>query len=277
MGCFHFLISSKEVIIELLRHLGIQHVFLACHSGGTVYALDMLVHHPEILHPDMPYLAIGGPWILPSHTGSRLLSLARSLPVQVLGQTDTFVKLINNHIGPMIGTSLGLSTGLAAKLGSNTAGHDRTAANTSNQEADFEERIWDKVMERIYEEGVQGLSPEAILLLQKVDGADGWGDWRDYDTLVPRLVEALRSTGSTLNVVVFYAEKDLLIGDGDSKGPLWFDRCWDAPDQRDTINYYREIIRGSDHNGIWNLGCGTVQQVFAQIDRLTVNLAQPIV
>jgi hypothetical protein len=227
----------------------------------------MLVHHPEILHPEMRYLAIGGPWILPSHTSSKLLLLARSLPVQVLGQTDTFIKLINNHIGPMIGMASGLGKGLAVKLGSSTAKHDRTAASTANEDADFEERIWDKVIERIYEEGVRGLSPEAILLLQKVDEADGWGDWRDYDTLVPRLVEALRSRGSTLNVDVFYAEKDLLIGDGDSKGPLWFDQCWDAPDQSDAINYHRKIIKGSDHNNIWSIGCGTVQQVLARIDR----------
>lgn len=94
------------VVSELLKHLDIQYVSVGCHSGGLVYALDMLLHHPEILHPERPYLAIGGPWILPSHTSSTAMSLIQHLPASVISGADKFARLINNHIGLFIGASL---------------------------------------------------------------------------------------------------------------------------------------------------------------------------
>jgi hypothetical protein len=82
---------------------------------------------------------------------------------------------------------------------------------------------------------------------------------------VPRLAEALRAEGKRLRVDVFYAENDSLIGDGGSKGPRWFDQCWDAQHCGDVIDYCRTIVTGADHDRIWNLRWGAVQKVFERI------------
>lgn len=259
-----------EAIPALLAHLRIQYVSVACHSGGTVWALDMLLHHPEILHPSRPYLAIGGPWILPSHTGRTALSMVQLLPTSVINKTDKLAKLINNHVGPALGASVGFSLALVAKLGPTTAfkghedaeehGHDRAPEG-----ARFEEDLWPKVIARIYAEGVRGIGSEAVLLMHKAADAagSGWSDWGDYDQLVPRLAEALRAAGRRLRLDVFYAEKDMMIGHGrESKGARWFDSCWEQTRCADVVQYRSTTVMGADHDGIWNLRWGMMQEVF---------------
>ncbi|GAB1312489.1 hypothetical protein MFIFM68171_02699 [Madurella fahalii] len=257
-----------DVIPALLAHLGIRHVSVACHSGGTIWALDFVFHHPQLLHPSRPYLAIGGPWILPAHTGSTGLSILQHLPVSVLANTDKFARLVNNHIGPTLGTSFGLTLNLLEKLipASLTNGGDAAGGGDALPEgAAFEEEIWASVIDRVYAEGVQGISADAVVLMQRVDGVDGWSDWGDYDRLVPRLAEALRAAGVRLRVDVFYADKDKMIGDGGSRGPLWFDQCWNETSRAGVIDYQSRTVKGADHDGIWSLKWDAVQEVFGRI------------
>ncbi|KAL7784670.1 hypothetical protein V8C37DRAFT_413270 [Trichoderma ceciliae] len=238
---------------------------LGCHSGGLVYALDMLLHHPEILHPERPYLAIGGPWILPSHTGSTAMSIVQSLPVSFIGSVDKVARLINNHIGPFVGVALDFSLSLMNKL---TPVLLQQGCVVIDKDARFEEELWPAVIKRIYTEGIQGTSSDAILLMQKVDGMAGWSDWGDYDTLMPRLAEALRASGRRLRVDVFYAENDFMIGSGHSKGAEWFNRCWDSQNCRDAIDYCSTAVKGADHDGIWHLRWGVSQKVFEKISNV---------
>ncbi|KXX82332.1 hypothetical protein MMYC01_201299 [Madurella mycetomatis] len=264
-----------DVIPALLAHLGISHVSVACHSGGTIWALDFILHQPQLLHPSRPYLAIGGPWILPTHTNSTSLSILQHLPVSVLANTDKFARLVNNHIGPTLGASFGFTLDILVKLvpasfmkESNVVNDDNDAnggANAEPEGASFEEEIWASIIDRVYADGVQGISVEAVLLMQRIDGVDGWGDWGDYDKFVPRLAEALRAAGMRLRVDVFYAEKDHMIGDGGSKGPLWFDQCWNETSRGGVIDYQSRTVKGADHDRIWNLRWGTMQEVFERI------------
>ena len=245
----------------MLQHLGIPYVSVACHSGGTVSAVDILVHHPEILHPERPYVAIAAPWILPKHTSSTALAIAQSLPASVLNHTDKAARLINNHIGPLVGASFGISYGLAAKvLPAQTTAPALEA--TAREGTRFEERIWPLVIERIYAEGVRGLSSDAILFMQK-GRTTGWSDWGDYDTAVRRIAENLRAAGKRLTVDVFYAEKDRLIGDGGSEGPRWLDQCW-AP-YGDVFDYRSTTVQGADHDAIWKLKWGAAQAIFQRV------------
>ncbi|KAK3357957.1 hypothetical protein B0T25DRAFT_622549 [Lasiosphaeria hispida] len=258
-----------EVIPSLLAHLGIPHVSVACHSGGTIWALDMLLHHPHLLHPTRPYLAIGGPWILPAHTSPLVPSLLKVLPAGLVGYTDKLARLINNHIGPAFASTMGLSQALGAKLAPAPVpgGEVEEPADDVPEGARFEDEVFPKIIERIYLEGMKGISSEAVLLLQKVDGVAGWGDWGDYDELVPRLAQALRAAGRRLRVDVFYAEKDLLIGDGGSKGPVWFDQCW-REHGGDVIDYQSRVVEGADHDGVWNLRWGAAEEVFGRAGKL---------
>lgn len=180
----------------------------------------MLLHHPEIIHPEKPYLAIGVPWILPKHTGSTLLSIVQSLPSHVIGNTDKLARLINNHLGPFVGNSIGLSVGLISRLLPRQKARPPSRKDEATEvgSAEFEAQLWPNIINHIYTKGVQGISSDAVLFMQK--GIDGWGNWGDYDTGIPRLAGALRAAGKRLRVDVFYPESDLFIGGGeDAKGP----------------------------------------------------------
>ncbi|KAK5657630.1 hypothetical protein OQA88_2702 [Cercophora sp. LCS_1] len=259
----------REAIPALLAHLGIQHVFVACHSGGTVWALDMTLHHPELLHPSKAYIAIGAPWILPAHTGLTIMSLVNIFPATLVNQTDKFVRLVNNHIGPMIGTSMGFTANAIAKLVPSPSSQGEGQVPEGSEEVKLEETLWPKIMNQVYEDGVEGISSEALLLMQKTGNTGGWSDWGDYDMLIPRLADLFRAQGRKLKVDIFYAEKDTLIGDGGSKGPLWFDKCWQADGLRDAITFQSETVKGADHDGIWTFKQGTIQALFERIVALS--------
>ncbi|KJZ70236.1 hypothetical protein HIM_10384 [Hirsutella minnesotensis 3608] len=257
-----------KVVPALLDHLKIRSVSLGCHSGGLIYALDILLHHPEILHPERPYLAIGGPWISPSHTSSTTFSLVQVLPVSIVSNFDKLARLINNHVGPILGVSYGLAQTLLAKFTSPP--QQVKTEGTVREGAEFEDQLRPKVIERIYAEGIQGISADAVVLMKKGDGLTGWSDWGDYDTFVPRLAESLRASGKKLSVDVFYAEHDFVIGDAGSRGPLWFDECWNVPRRSDILDYHSMTVKGADHNGIWDLRWGAMQTVFERIATLAM-------
>lgn len=249
-----------------MEHLHIRHVSIGCHSGGTVYALDFILHHPQYLHPERPYLAIAAPWILPSHTESILLSAVQSLPRWLIGNTDKFAKLINNYIGP----SIGLSIGSAQKLVAKAVPSAPSSADAELSEVQTEASIWPKIIDRIYGEGMQGISDEAVLLMQKDEGMNGWGDWGDYDALTPRLAEALRAAHRTLRVETFWTESDFMIG-GHGKGAAWFDQCWDEAHCGNAVVYSSTILKGATHNEAWSLQHVTAQTAFKYVGRESQN------
>jgi hypothetical protein len=86
--------------------------------------------------------------------------------------------------------------------------------------------------------------------------------------LVPRLVEGLRAVDRRVRLEVFYAETDTLTGDGGvaSKAGKWFDGLW-AGDVRDVVEYGSRTVKGADHDGIWWLRWGAVQQVFEAVGK----------
>ncbi|KAK3297801.1 uncharacterized protein B0H64DRAFT_458349 [Chaetomium fimeti] len=288
----------RDAIPALLQHLHIPHLHaIITHSGGTVYALDLVLHHPTLLLPNPPIpppsstpsppssspspppqtqqptttlLALGAPWILPTHTASLPLSLLQSLPPSLISHTDKLIRLVGGHIAPALGTSAGVLNrlgGASALWSGATSSPADGEEGAASGEVREEERVWPGVMRRVYEEGVAGVSDEALLLLQRGAGAEGgWGDWGDYDGLVPRLGEGLRAAGRRVRMEVFYAESDTLTGDGGvvSKGGKWFDGLWEGG-EGGVVEYGSRTVKGADHDGIWWLRWGAVQQVFEAV------------
>ncbi|KAI1867091.1 hypothetical protein JX265_007667 [Neoarthrinium moseri] len=258
----------RTAIAALLKHLEINHVALGCHSGGTVFALDMLLHHPELLHPRRPgYIAIGAPWLLPSHTGSKMMSMAGFLPAGVVGQTDKLLKVMGNHVVPVIGLSSGIFSGILNTLSQTTPQTSNESTDDQSEDVKLEEELQSEIMKRVFAANMEGVSTDAILLLQKGNySQSGWGDWGDYDKLVPRLEQALVDAGRRLRVDIFYAEKDALIGDGGSKGPLWFDQCWKEA-QEGVIDHDSTTIMGADHDDIWDLKWDAAGTAFGKMSQ----------
>lgn len=256
-----------EATIALLRYLDIHNVSLGCHSGGTIYALDLLLHHPELLHPIRPYLAIGAPWILPLHTNSKAMSIVQSLPASVIAKTDKFARFVNNYLGPILGLSFGLTKAAIDKLMlpfPKSQHEDMNHEDINLEGAAFEDDLCPRIIDRMYLEGLEGMSSDALLFMQKIDGMTGWGNWGDYDVLVPRLAAALGAAGRRLHVDVFYAEEDFMNG---TNGPQWFDQCWGSQHRGSAIDYASTTVRGADHNGIWALKWDAVHAMFSRISQ----------
>ncbi|KAK4141198.1 uncharacterized protein C8A04DRAFT_14310 [Dichotomopilus funicola] len=273
----------RETIPALLTHLSIPHLHaILSHSAGTLYALDLLHHlfpanpptNPHqgintILSPDPSnptLLALGAPWILPAHTGAMAPALLKMLPAGLVSRADAVGRMANSAAA-----GVGVSAGVVGRLGGLVAGNGDGERETQKEDAKEEDRVWPSVMKQIYTEGVPGLSEDALLVLHKgagMDSAAGWGGWGDYDTLVPALVEGLRRAGRRLRVEVRYAETDVLTGNGgvEGKGAKWFDGCWrdsvgrDGDDQ--VVVFGSRTVEGADHDGVWGLRWGAVQEVF---------------
>jgi hypothetical protein len=191
-----------------------------------------------------------------------MLSLAQSLPASLIGTTDKLAKLISNHVAPSLGTAFGFSQAMVGKL------TPSSGEKVEKEGTKFEDELWPKVLEAVYAENSQGISSEAILLMQRAEGNAGWSDWGDIDALVPRLAETCRLAGRRLKVQVFWAEKDHMIGNHGTKGPLWFDQCWDTKHRGDMIDYQNTLVPGADHDWIWNMRWGVIQSVFETISPL---------
>ncbi len=271
----------RHALPALLTHLQIRHLHaVAAHSGGTVYALDFVLHHPQFLLPSptaesATVLALGAPWILPSHTGSLPLSLAQHLPALAVRQTDKLAALITNHIAPVVGLSAGLVSSLMTPSARRPEDDDEAVR--------FEEQtVWPALMRKVYEEGVGGLGEDALLFLQKVPPgrggggptAAGWAAWGDYDALVVRLREVLAREGRRLRVRVYYAEKDVVVRDGgaESAGAKWFDACWkvdgNSGQDGDVVEYQSRTVQGADHDHVWDLRWGVVQELFGSVGQV---------
>lgn len=255
----------KDATLALLKHLDIQHVSIGTQSGGTVYALDFILHHPEFLHPDRPYIAIGAPWIHPSQSGTLAMSITESLPRILIEQTDKLASLVTTVSAPVISTSFGFSDIILGFLGAKSS-PEQSASSDADQQALYEDALQPRMIKFVYTEAVHGLSQDAIVLMKRTE-PKGWSDWGDYDELVPRLAEVMRARGQRLAVDVFLGETDFMIGDAGSKGPEWFNKCWKSvSDAEDSpIDYSSTVVKGADHNTTWNLQWGIPERVFKKV------------
>ncbi|CAF3615085.1 unnamed protein product [Fusarium graminearum] len=252
-------VLCRKMTLALLRHLGIDKVSVACHSGGTVYALDMLLHHPEILHTGRSYMAIGAPWILPSRSNVWSMSLVKALPVGMMAQADKAIGFFNNTLGPAFTSSVGFSQLFTTPTPPSPTGDSEFAR--------FEESLEPSLFKYVHAESIEGFSDESLFLMQKVNGISGFGDWLDYDDLVPKLASALRGSGRQLTIDVFYAESDSMIGAPGTAGPEWMNACWTREHAGDTINYNVKTIKKADHNTVWSIRRGVPEEVFKKLSQ----------
>ena len=51
---------APEIIPPFLDRLGVKHIALGSHSVGAVYALNIVLHLRQYLHPKAPYIALMG-------------------------------------------------------------------------------------------------------------------------------------------------------------------------------------------------------------------------
>ncbi len=188
------------------------------------------------------------------------LIMAHAFPAGLIGTIDKLVSFAN-YFRPVVGATQGISQFIVQ--GTPVSFEEFEGAEAGDVE--FEEKVSSAVANKAFGLGVQGMSTDAVMLMQKTDPDAGWSDWGDYDKYIPRLAEMLRATGRKLQVDMFYSESDLLIGDAGTKGPLWFDACWRTSGCEDVIQYWSTTVKGVDHDRAWNLRWRVPQRVFAKV------------
>ncbi|KAH8200900.1 hypothetical protein TruAng_004909 [Truncatella angustata] len=180
-------------------------------------------------------------------------------------QVDKLASLFSVVSAPILETSFGLTTAFGRWFATQPAGEDAAITATDPAVA-FAEALDPKLADFIYASPIQGISNESILLLQRTQGASGWADWGDYDTLVPRLRRTMAEKDRCLVVECFFSQTDSMIGDHGTVGPEWFKSCWsrDGKDD-DAIQFSCRVINGADHNSIWATQWGVARDVFNRI------------
>lgn len=268
-----------DMIPHLLRHLGIAHVSLACHSFGTIYALNTLLLYPHLLHPSRPYVAFFAPWVHPSHTGVRHLQAAEMLPAGMIGKFSSLARFVNGSVAPVIGMSSGLSSTVAKSLrgpsprpfaaeGPNSLdSHDKGQRQNEGDvcaldldDADVVKELRSLIPTFLFAENVDGAGQDAQLCLRKprsIPWSTPSRPWDDVDDAVRQLRcfiaegEHTTEVGRRWNVDAFHAETDAMVGE---KGRMSFDECWlgdrTVASGQGGIAYQSQIVEGSDHDFI---------------------------
>ncbi|KAL9095904.1 MAG: hypothetical protein Q9165_001901 [Trypethelium subeluteriae] len=195
-----------------------------------------------------PYVAIAGPWIHSSHSGKLLWSL--------VAQTGALAAFVNATLAP----ALGVSAKVSGSVGQLWDWADRDEGREGSRDVEFEEGVRERVVERVFAGGVGGLGQEVQVLLRNGVEREGWSDWGDFDVLAPRLAEAVRDAGGVrLEVDMFFAESDVMIGDAGTKGSML----------RDVhgVEFMSETVKGADHDSVWDLRWDVIERMFERMTR----------
>ncbi|KAI1813064.1 hypothetical protein GGS20DRAFT_498867 [Poronia punctata] len=250
------------MVSAVLSHLHIPYISILAHSGGAIYAMNILLHLGHLLHPSRPYIALCTPWIHPSKSSVSLLKVAAGLiPNALVGRFNHVVRFIQGTVFPAVNFSSGVigSSIMQSPPGFIAPGVDPTTVIT-------EEKLSAEMIRRVNREDMRGLGQDALLLLKRDEYPGCWGEWGDYDTLVPMLARREERTNRNnnnnkpLQVSVYFAEADHMIGT--VTGPEWFEDCWSADKRGDCINYTSCVIPKSDHDSILAARYGVMERVF---------------
>lgn len=262
-----------EMIPKLLAHLGIEHVSLAAHSFGTIYAINFLLLYPQLVHPERPYVAFWAPWVSPGHSGVKHLQAAGLLPASVIGKFSGLASFVNSSVMPVLGMSSGLSSRVSSSFKSSTSARSVTdgppavssdtigaSSETNVCTLDLDDpgvvkELCDLLPTLIFAENIDGAGQDAQLCLRKprsVPWSTATQPWADIDDAARRLRGIIADDPCSeriWTVDVFHAETDVMVGE---KGQNWFDGCWQndraGANEDDRIVYRRQAVEGSDHD-----------------------------
>lgn len=162
----------------------------------------------------------------------------------------------------MVAFSSVLSSWLSCSLLSRDTSEPVTPTETVSEA--FDNAIARLIIKYFFAENIEGAGQDSLLCLKR--GRGTWGDWDDYDELVPKLAKAAETvSGQTemgkLKVQVFFAESDRMI---EKKGAAWFDACWVEERRGLRINYESPTIAGTNHESICNSEYGAVESVMKE-------------
>ena len=199
-----------------------------------------------------------------------LMNLASKVPVSIMDSWHNVMKFVAQRVQPAVAWSGGLGAAVTGIFQSSDSSQSDSAAlavrfGTSEKVGKEIERLATKYF---FAEDPQGGTEEAKLCLKK-GGTNLWMICEDYKEYLQVLVAKEREKSSTdpahknVKIRVFYAESDIMIGEG---GKAYFDKCWKQPDVLEYIDFESQTLAGTDHESVlvdWENGA--LQKVFEDI------------
>jgi hypothetical protein len=242
-----------EVVPLLLAHLKIKHVALACQSAGTIYAFNLLAHHPEILYPAHPSITFFSPWVHQSHSSVSFLTLASMLPNAVLDHWNKVMHFAT-RAQPTFAVSGGAFT-LVTSAFKNKAASEKQKEEEAKKclagygfAKDVKGEVDKALFKYAFAENSEGLNDEARLCLRSVSGVS-WGACEDYDECVRNLAatwdKRVEEGGEPLRVDIHLPEEDIMVG---VKGMKYFEECWRDENRGKGMKVEISTWEGTDHD-----------------------------
>lgn len=239
------------MVPALLSHLHIQHISIASHSVGTIYALNTLLTHPTLLHPSTPYIAFFAPWVHYSHSKVGKMQATEYLPEGLINMLSPAAKFVNSNIAPVSAASSGFMKGVKNALTGSAATKTASSEDALNlDDPKSIDALRDHIVTFLFAESTEGASADTLLLLKRPQSivwcspSLTWNDYDDVSPLLSKIIADEETAGTKREWLIdaFHPESDHLVGE---KGRDWFDACWAEPT---GYKYRRQVVKGGDHD-----------------------------
>ena len=215
-------------------------------------------------------LSFGAPWVDNEHSKVTLMNLASKLPVTLIDSWHNVMGFVAQTIQPAVAWSGGVSSAVSGIFQTSTdpSQSDAALAKKYGTSGDVAKQIEKTATKYFFAEDTRGGTEEAKLCLKK-GGSNLWLVCEDYKKYVQDLLTKEKERSSTdstrrlLKMRVFYAESDMMIGEG---GKQYFEECWKQSALSEHVAFESETLPGTNHETvIADFEKGALQAVFDEI------------
>ncbi|KAK0107572.1 hypothetical protein ONS96_003378 [Cadophora gregata f. sp. sojae] len=246
-----------ETVIALLAHLKIQHIALASQSAGTIYALNLIAHHHDLLYPANPILTLFSPWVHQSISGSTSLKLAAALPDPLINNWNSIISGIVTMGIPSFQASSTVFDNITNLFkGSRQEMRSRESEEKLTREcygvsSAVQAEVAKNLGKFLFAENTSGGNDEARFCLKSLPGT-GWDKCEVYPTFVLKLKfdweERAKENGQKLKLDVVFGEgSDSMIG---TTGMKYFKECFKQDNCGEGIKVKVSEISGAGHDTV---------------------------
>lgn len=272
-----------ELVPKLLEHLHIKNVSLVSHSAGTMYLLNTLATHRDILEPQRPFVALYGklrqptispvilltilaPWVDPEFSKMTLFQLVKYIPTPAFSLWNKIPEFAIFGVQPALAASGSAFSRMANLLPGSLRSQPSEKPMQENTKRLVEDygytkssynALMSEIGKQVFAESTVGANGEAKQCARK--GSPGlWRACDNYERYVQFLIEGERQrkiseeaeSPPKLTVRIYYGETDMMIGE---EGPKYMDNCWKGKEDgefNDVLDFSSRHLVGSDHDTV---------------------------
>lgn len=197
-------------------------------------------------------LKFEAPWVHPDNSGVSTTAMIKLIPESAFQHWSSITKFTVKHIIPVSGYSSGISSSILSTFSTPQKKIDSLAVEKLVNDAHgmsttFREAVTAVQLKCYAEEDTTGGNSETLLCV-KTSHRDKWGGAQDLPQYLKRLVENIKQSGSPpWKVQAFFAESDMLIGEG---GRKYFTDCWQSSGISEVMSFEPKVCLETNHDTV---------------------------